>query len=181
MTTADPTVKNLDGYGTPPIEWARVHDTLFGRLPQEPGAGGPNRHTTWLATTDPDGKPHVVPFGALVLDEEIFLCSGEGTRKNRNLHRDPRCTLTVATEPFDLTVEGRAERVTDPETLERAAAGFRADGWPATVDGDALTAEFSAPSAGPPPWAVYRLLPERVFAFGTAEPYGATRFDLPPR
>jgi hypothetical protein len=181
MATTQPTARNLDGYGAPPIEWARVHETLFRRLPQAPGTGGPNRHTTWLATVDPDGRPHVVPFGALLDGGEIFLCSGEGTRKNRNLHRDPRCTLTVATEPFDLTVEATAERVTDAATLERVAAGFRADDWPATVEGDALTAEFSAPSAGPPPWAVYRLVPERVYAFGTAEPYGATRFDLAPR
>ena len=111
MTTADPTVKNLDGYGTPPIEWARVHDTLFGRLPQEPGAGGPNRHTTWLATTDPDGKPHVVPFGALVLDEEIFLCSGEGTRKNRNLHLEFKRLDLVK----ELNYLGAGERVLGAE------------------------------------------------------------------
>jgi hypothetical protein len=38
--------------------------------------------------------------------------------------------------------------------------------------------EFSAPSAGPPPWYLYELGPETVFAFGTAEPFGATRFDF---
>ena len=48
----------------------------------------------------------------------------------------------------------------------------------ATVEGDALTAEFSAPAAGPPPWNAYRIVPSTVFALGTAEPYGATRFDL---
>ena len=46
------------------------------------------------------------------------------------------------------------------------------------VEGDALTAEFSAPAAGPPPWNAYRIVPSTVFALGTAEPYGATRFDL---
>jgi len=178
MSALDPTVTNLDGYGTPPIEWSRVRETLFRQVPQAPGTGGPNRHTTWFATTDPDGRPHVVPLGALVVGEEVFLCAGERTRKIRNVHRDPRCTLSVATEPFDLVVEGTAERVTDPATLERVAAGFRDDGWPAHVEGDALSAEFSAPSAGPPPWSVYRVVPGRVFAFGTAEPYGATRFDL---
>jgi len=40
----------------------------------------------------------------------------------------------------------------------------------------ALYAEFSAPSAGPPPWHVYEVTPTTVFALGTAEPYGATRF-----
>ena len=60
--------------------------------------------------------------------------------------------MSVATEPFDITVEGRADRVTDPDDLERIAAIARDGGWSAHVENDALTAEFSAPSAGPPPW-----------------------------
>ncbi len=40
----------------------------------------------------------------------------------------------------------------------------------------ALYAEFSAPSAGPPPWDVDEVTPATVFALGTAEPYGATRW-----
>jgi len=40
----------------------------------------------------------------------------------------------------------------------------------------ALYADYSAPSAGPPPWDVYEVRPETVFALGTAEPYGATRW-----
>jgi hypothetical protein len=57
-------------------------------------------------------------------------------------------------------------------------AAFAEQGWPAQVEGDALTAEYSAPSASPPPWYVYRITPATLFAFGTAEPYGATKFDL---
>lgn len=44
----------------------------------------------------------------------------------------------------------------------------------------ALHAEFSAPSAGPPPWYVYEATPTTTYAFGTAEPYGATRFRFAP-
>jgi hypothetical protein len=28
------------------------------------------------------------------------------------------------------------------------------------------------------PWYLYRVTAERVYAFGTAEPYGATRFSF---
>ena len=56
------------------------------------------------------------------------------------------------------------------------AARFHEGGWPAEVDGDALTAEYSAPSAGPPPWNVYRLTVMTAFGVATAEPYGATRW-----
>jgi hypothetical protein len=61
------------------------------------------------------------------------------------------------------------------------AARWAAEGWPARVDdtGTALTAEFSAPSAGPPPWHVYRLTPHRATALSTVEPGGATRWSFP--
>ena len=66
--------------------------------------------------------------------------------------------------------------MTDPETLERVAAGYRAGGWPAQVDGDAFTAPFNAPSAGPPPWHAYRFTFHTVVGVATTEPYGATRW-----
>ena len=58
------------------------------------------------------------------------------------------------------------------------AAAYAADQWPARVEGDAITADYSAPSAGPPPWYVYRVEPSTVFALGTSEPGGATKFHL---
>jgi hypothetical protein len=70
--------------------------------------------------------------------------------------------------------------VTDPETLDRVAAGYRASGWPAEVDGDAFTAPFNAPSAGPPPWHVYRFTFRTVVGVATTEPYGATRWGFRP-
>jgi hypothetical protein len=175
MPNNEPTnVRNLDGYGVPPIEWAKVWSAMD--LENEPR--GPERHTTWLTTTNPDGSPHVMPLGAMQVDGTWYFTSGPGTRKSRNLARDARCVVSFATEPFDLVMEGRAERVTDAAELEQVAAAYASGGWPASVAGDALTAEFSAPSAGPPPWYVYRVVPSRVYALGTADPYGATRFDL---
>ncbi len=75
-------------------------------------------------------------------------------------------------------VEGEARRITDPTTVAAMAARWAAGGWPARVDesGQALTAEFSAPSAGPPPWFVYRLTPSSATALSTVEPGGATRW-----
>lgn len=173
--------RNLDGYGAPPIDWARVGEVLDSTLTQAPDTGGPNRHTTWLTTINPDGSPHVMPLGAGNVNGSWYFSSGPGTRKSRNLGRDPRCVVSVATHPFDLVVEGTAERVTDQAELQAVADKMRAEGWPASVAGDALTAEFSAPSAGPPPWYVYRVVPTTVFALGTAEPYGAARFDVQPQ
>jgi hypothetical protein len=176
MTT--PKAKNLDGYGTPPIEWERVRDVLASDIPQGPDAGGPNRHTIWLTTINPDGSPHVTPVGGGQVNGAWYFTSGPGTRKSRNIAADPRCVVSVATHPFDLVLEGTATRVTDADELRSVADEYNRDGWPARVEDDALTAEYSAPSAGPAPWYVYKITPATVFAFGTAEPYGATRFDI---
>jgi Pyridoxamine 5'-phosphate oxidase len=170
--------KNLDGYGTPPIEWQRVRDILTSEITQAPDTGGPNRHTPWLTTINPDGSPHVTPVGFVQLAGVWYFTSGPGTRKSRNLAADPRCVVSVATHPFDLVIEGSAARVTDADELRCVAAEYNRVGWPAQVEGDAFTAEYSAPSAGPPPWHVYSIAPATVYAFGTAEPYGATRFKL---
>lgn len=170
--------KNLDGYGTPPIAWERVRDALSTDITQAPDTGGPNRHTPWLTTINPDGTPHLTPVGFVQLDGVWYFTSGPATRKSRNIAADPRCVVSVATHPFDLVIEGTAARVTDGDELRTVAAEYNRVGWPAQVDGDALTAEYSAPSAGPPPWYVYRIAPSTVFAFGTAEPYGATKFQV---
>jgi len=141
---------------------------------QAPGTGGPDRHTCWLATINQDGSPHLTGVGALWVDDAFWFETGEQTRKGRNLARDPRCTLSVATDEFDLVVEGTAEQIKDPATVVQMAERWSAQGWPARVDDTsvALTADFSAPSAGPPPWVIYRLVPDRTTAIETIEPEG---------
>ena len=167
-----------DLYELPLLDWGRIKDRLDQGVTQAPGTGGPNRHTCWLATINTGGSPHVTGVGALWVDNAFWFETGEGSRKGRNLARDPRCTLSVATDEFDLVVEGTARKVTDPSTVAAMAELWAAAGWPARVDdsGRALTAEYSAPSAGPPPWFVYRLTPEAATALGTVEPGGATRW-----
>jgi hypothetical protein len=48
--------------------------------------------------------------------------------------------------------------------------------WAAEVEGDAFTAPFSAPSAGPPPWNLYYFTLRTAFGVASAEPHGATRW-----
>jgi PPOX class probable F420-dependent enzyme len=172
--------KNLaEIYDVPTLDWTRVTARLDAGFPQAPGSGGPNRHTCWLATIDPDGRPHVTGMGALWHDGAFWFETGPDTRKARNVARDPRATLSVALDEYDVIVEGTVERITDPTRVAELAAIW-AEGWPCRVDdtGIALTAEFSAPSAGPPPWWVYRVTPTSATALQTTEPGGATRFTF---
>ena len=171
--------KNLaDLYETPLLDWARIKTRLDEGVTQAPDTGGPKRHTCWLATINEDGSPHVTGVGALWADDAFWFETGERTRKGLNLARDPRGTVSVATHEFDLIVEGEARKVTDRATVAAMAERWAAEGWPCRVDdtGLALTAEYSAPSAGRPPWSVYRLEPKTATALLTVEPGGATRW-----
>jgi len=101
----------------------------------------------FLGTSRPDGRPHSASVGAVWLDGDLCFTSGPGTSKARNLAANPACTFSVGLEGIDLVLEG-----------------------------DALTAPFSAPSAGPPPWHLYLFTSHTAFGVATAEPYGATRW-----
>jgi PPOX class probable F420-dependent enzyme len=173
--------KNLaELYELEPLDWASIAERLERGVTMAPGSGGPDRHSAWLATIDADGSPHVNGLGALWLDGAFWFETGEMTRKARNLARDPRCTLSLATHEFDLVVEGTAEIVTDPPVVAELAERWAAEGWPCRVDesGTALTAAFSAPSAGPPPWHVFKLTPTKATALQTVEPGGATTWTF---
>ncbi len=168
--------KNLDGYGAPIIPWERVYGRMTKGFTQAPKTGGPDRHTAWLATVRPDGKPHVMPIGVLFVDDAFYFNTGPKTRKARNIARNPSSVITIATDDFDLVIQGPARRIVDAAHLQRIADAFKKQGWEPTVVKGGLTAKYSAPSAGPPPWNVYEIRPDTIFALGTAEPYGATRW-----
>jgi hypothetical protein len=172
MTDRTPaTTTNLDRYGSPALPWSRPHDLLAaGKTPPQ------ITDSYFLGTTRPDGRPHVTAVGALWLDGDLYFTSGAESRKARNLAANPACTIAVGLEGIDLVLEGEATRVAEQSTLERVAAQYREGGWPAEVSGDAFTAPYSAPSAGPPPWQLYRFTFDTAFGVATAEPYGATRW-----
>lgn len=134
--------------------------------------------TYWLATSRPDGRPHVVPVLAVVTDGVVHLAASPDTRKARNLAGDPRATLTTHGERFDLVVEGELRRCTATPALQAVARAYdRKYGWPVTVADDALHGD-GAPTAGPPPYHVLRLRPERAYGFPTADDVPATRWTF---
>src|SRR5215210_4217575 len=140
---------NLDRYGSAALPWERAHVELA------KGSTGPDI-THFLGTIGPEGRPHVAGVGAAWLDGDLYFTSNFASRKARNLAANPACTIAVKLTGLDLTLAGTAVRVTDAATLEQCAKIARDGGWPAEVAGDAITAPFSAPSAGPPPWHLFR-------------------------
>ena len=160
---------NLDRYGNAALPWSRPHDLL--------AAGVPGMEVPmYLSTSRPDCRPSTAGIGALWYDGDLYFTSSPETRKSRNLAENPACTIAIGLPGIDLVFEGEAVRTTDPQTLEAIAALYRTGDWPAEVAGDAITAPYSAPSAGPPPWYLYRLTFHTVFGVASAKPEGATRW-----
>jgi hypothetical protein len=171
-TMSEPvSTRNLDRYGSAALPWSRARDVLARDTPRE-------MLTFFVATVRPDGRPHAAGVGAVWMDDVLYFTSGPRTVKARNLAANPACTVAVGLAGIDLVLDGAAHRVTDPSTLERVAALYREGGWPARVDGDAFTAPFSAPSAGPPPWHLYRFVADSAVGVATEDPHGATRWTF---
>jgi PPOX class probable F420-dependent enzyme len=73
-----------------------------------------------LATVLPDGSPHTVPLWIGVHGDRIVFLTGPGSRKARNLRRDPRVALSIA--PVDNPFEPVVVRGQVVEWLEGDAA-----------------------------------------------------------
>ena len=158
MAQREPKAEQMATPDTPALRpWADTIDSL--------ADGG----TTWLATVRPDGRPHVVPVGALWVDGAYYVTTGQGTVKGNNLDHNPHCVISLSSRGFDLVFEGEAARVRDVEKLERVAQAYAAQGWPAYVHDGVLDAPFSAPTTGPAPYDVYEVTPTVVFALGSNE------------
>jgi hypothetical protein len=172
-TNSEPIMtRNLGAlYGLAELPWSRARDILASDTPT------PNL-PFFLTTVRPDGRPHSAGIGAAWVDGVLYFTSGPGTLKSRNLAQNPACSVSVRLPGIDLVLEGEAYRVTEASILERLAAVYRAGGWPAAAEGDALTAPYSAPSAGPAPWHLYRMRLRTAVGVASAEPHGATRWDF---
>ena len=154
--------------GLPAIEWSNVESQIADLLMHD-DPQSPNRSTFWLTTLNADGTPHVTSVGALWHAGSCWFQTGDRTRKAKNVARDPRCSISVATKGFDVMVAGEAERVADPKIVAEIAELWANSGWPAEPDqsGTGITAPFNAPTLGPPPWHVYEIKPVTATAVGT--------------
>src|SRR2546426_7676204 len=169
MPTGEPKeTTNLDIYGHDALPWDRARDQLVAG-PSQPGM------TFFLATVRPDGRPHVAGIGVMWYEGDLYVTAGPRTRKARNLAANPAASISVALDGIDLVLEGETTKVDDLATMRAVIALFNEVGWPAEVKDGRLTAPYSAPTAGPPPWDMYRFRFHTGFGVATAEPYGGTR------
>lgn len=93
--------------GTGLLPWAWVEERLA------------VSHDYWLATTRPDGRPHVMAVWAVWMDGALWFGCSNGSRKTRNLRADGRCSLATADAQQPVVIEGVAEVVTDDGARRR--------------------------------------------------------------
>jgi hypothetical protein len=86
------------------------------------------------------------------------------TRRGKNLSHTPRCVMATSSTTLpalDLVVEGNCRKVHDDAMLHRVAEAYGTKmTWPLEVRDGAVCGP-SPPTAEPPPYAVYELVPEK--------------------
>ena len=159
--------ESLLGDETKTTPWTDARGRIANR---EPG------QANWLATVRPDGQPHLMPLIAVWIDGTFHFLAGEGTRKARNLAADGRCVIGMSSfelPSLDIVVEGHAEPLADADAVRDAADVFKKNGWPLEVRGVDVYGP-SAPTAGPPPYRIFRMTPS--VAFGLPGQFGMEQF-----
>jgi PPOX class probable F420-dependent enzyme len=124
----------------------RPHMPEYGTLPADEGTGLlpwswaverlTKAHDYWVATTWPDGRPHVTPVWGAWIDDAAWFSCAKGSRKARNLAADPRCAITNDNAYEPVVLNGVASAVDD-----HAAAQAFTDACNGKYTGD-MTVEF---------------------------------------
>lgn len=82
-------------------------------------------HQYWIATTRPDGHPHVMVIWGLWLGNDFWFSTGRKSRKARNLAENPRCIVCSDNSAQAVIVEGVAGIVEDATVLKKVFAAYQ--------------------------------------------------------
>src|SRR5687768_7996686 len=98
----EPRVEQLDlpkDYGTPKklLAWSDVSARIE------------KSFAYWLATTRPDGRPHVMPRDGIWLDNVLYYGGSPKTVHNRNLEKNPNVVMHLEDAQGATIVEGVVE------------------------------------------------------------------------
>ena len=79
----------------------------------------------WIATTRPDGAPHVMVIWGLWFEGAFWFSTGRESRKGRNLASNPRCVICSDDSEEAVIVEGEVEIVDDVATLKKVFGSYK--------------------------------------------------------
>ena len=94
-----------------------------------------NNRNYFVATTMPDGGPHVMPVWGVWHAGRFYFSTGSNTRKARNLAKRPQLVITTEDGAQPIIVEGRAARLAKAGAFKGAAAAYKKKyDWTLTLD-----------------------------------------------
>ncbi len=111
----------------------------------------------WLATTRPDGRPHVQAVWGVWIDDRLWFSTGADSRKARNLATRADCVVTTEDGAEPVVVEGVAEAADPADAVARCDGAYHAKYPPWHLD----------PALGP----IFAVRP--IVAFGLVQADGA--------
>ena len=105
-----PTRPSIPGYGLPKskkglLQWKWAEDRLK------------KSRQYWIATTRPDGRPHVMVIWALWMDGLLYFSTGKNSRKAQNLKHNPHCTICNDQADEAVILEGTVETERNVERI----------------------------------------------------------------
>src|SRR5262249_13917682 len=119
----------------------------------------------WLATTRPDGRPHVAPLWGVWVDEALYFDGLPTTRWGRNIAVNPAIAIHLESGDDVVIIEGQVEDlVTDAAT----AAGIIS----------AWTAKYGKLHPEPASRGIFRLRPRTARAWSSAALEDGTRWQF---
>ena len=97
---------DIPGYGVPKskkglLSWKWAEDRLK------------KSRQFWIATTRPDGRPHVMVIWALWFDGALYFVTGSTSVKAKNLAANPHCTICTENAAEAVIIEGTTETEKD--------------------------------------------------------------------
>jgi general stress protein 26 len=114
----------------------------------------------WIATTRPDGSPHVMIVWGVWLEDAFYFGTSKNSRKARNLGANPHCVVCTERADEAVILEGVAQAVSDAAAIKRFAQAYRKK-YEEEID----TQQFP----------VHAVRPRTVFGFvSTAEAWAGT-------
>jgi hypothetical protein len=76
-------------------------------------------HNYWIATSRPDGRPHLMLVWGIWWQDAFWFSTGARTRKAKNIAAGPHCVIGTEKADEAVVLEGVAEEIKDRSTWKQ--------------------------------------------------------------
>lgn len=107
-------VLGVSARGDGPLDWGHAEERLEGA------------RNYWIATTRPDGRPHVAPVWGVWVEGSLYFGTGRRSVKGRNLAHSPELVVHLESADDLVILEGEVEEVRDRGAFDAIDVAYRA-------------------------------------------------------